>query len=89
MQEALFWKECQKTLEKDFPIEEYTTWIAPLALRENLGTNPLSYSILAPNQFILGWVEENYSSFIKKRLSDITQNEDLIITFEVESGIRG
>ena len=86
MQEALFWKECQKTLEKDFPVEEYTTWIAPLALRENLGTNPLSYSILAPNQFILGWVEENYSSFIKKRLSDITQNEDLIITFEVENG---
>ena len=85
MQEALFWKECQKTLEKDFPVEEYTTWIAPLALRENLGTNPLSYSILAPNQFILGWVEENYSSFIKKRLSDITQNVDLIITFEVEN----
>ena len=85
MQEALFWKECQKTLEKDFPVEEYTTWIAPLALRENLGTNPLSYSILAPNQFILSWVEENYSSFIKKRLSDITQNEDLIITFEVEN----
>ena len=85
MQEALFWKECQKTLEKDFPVEEYTTWIAPLALRENLGTNPLSYSILAPNQFILSWVEENYSSFLKKRLSDITQNEDLIITFEVEN----
>ena len=85
MQAALFWKECQKTLEKDFPVEEYTTWIAPLALRENLGTNPLSYSILAPNQFILSWVEENYSSFIKKRLSDITQNEDLIITFEVEN----
>ena len=85
MQEALFWKECQKTLEKDFPVEEYTTWIAPLALRENLGTNPLSYSILAPNQFILSWVEENYSSFIKKRLSDITKNEDLIITFEVEN----
>ena len=84
MQEVLFWKECQKTLERDFSLEEYTTWIAPLALRENLGTNPLSYSILAPNQFILSWVEENYSSFIKKRLSDITQNEDLIITFEVE-----
>ena len=79
MQEALFWKECQKTLEKDFPVEEYTTWIAPLALRENLGTNPLSYSILAPNQFILSWVQENYSAFIKQRLSDITQNEDLII----------
>jgi len=85
MQEALFWKECQKTLEKDFPVEEYTTWIAPLALRENLGTNPLSYSILAPNQFILSWVQENYSAFIKQRLSDITQNEDLIITFEVEN----
>ena len=45
----------------------------------------MSYSILAPNQFILSWVEENYTSFIKKRLSDITQNEDLIITFEVEN----
>ena len=41
MNELHFWGECKKTLERDLPVEEYSTWIAPLTLEQNNGSNPL------------------------------------------------
>ncbi|URQ67414.1 chromosomal replication initiator protein DnaA [SAR86 cluster bacterium] len=78
-----FWGECKKTLERDLPIEEYSTWIAPLTLEQNNGSNPLSYSVLAPNKFISDWVEDNYGITIKERLSAITSKSDLNLNFEI------
>ena len=83
MTDLHFWGECKKTLEKDLTVEEYSTWIAPLMLEENNGSNPLSYSVLAPNKFISDWVEDNYGSTIKERLSAITSNRDLNLQFEI------
>ena len=83
MSDLHFWGECKKTLEKDLTVEEYSTWIAPLMLEENNGSNPLSYSVLAPNKFISDWVEDNYGTTIKERLSAITSNRDLNLQFEI------
>jgi chromosomal replication initiator protein len=83
MTELHFWGECKKTLERDLPIEEYSTWIAPLTLEQNNGSNPLSYSVLAPNKFISDWVEDNYGTTIKERLSAITSMRDLNLNFEI------
>ena len=83
MTELHFWGECKKTLERDLPVEEYSTWIAPLTLEQNNGSNPLSYSVLAPNKFISDWVEDNYGPTIKERLSAITSNRDLNLNFEI------
>jgi chromosomal replication initiator protein len=65
------------------PIEEYSTWIAPLTLEQNIGSRPLSYSVLAPNKFISDWVEDNYGLTIKERISAITSNRDLNLNFEI------
>ena len=83
MTELHFWGECKKTLERDLPIEEYSTWIAPLTLEQNNSSNPLSYSVLAPNKFISDWVEDNYGITIKERLSAITSMTDLNLNFEI------
>ena len=83
MADILFWNECKKTLERDLAVEEYSTWIAPLKLKENVGITPTSYSVLAPNNFILDWVEENYGNSIKERLVAITSQNDLHVNFEV------
>ena len=83
MPEILFWNECKKTLERDLALEEYSTWIAPLKLKENIGITPRSYSVLAPNNFILDWVEENYGSSIKERIIAITTESELNLNFEV------
>ncbi len=86
MTELHFWGECKKTLERDLPIEEYSTWIAPLTLEQNNGSTPLSYSVLAPNKFISDWVEDNYGLTIKERISAITSNRDLNLNFEIFIG---
>ena len=86
MAEILFWNECKKTLERDLALEEYSTWIAPLKLKENIGISPQSYSVLAPNNFILEWVEQNYGNSIKERLIAITNQDELNINFEVIQG---
>ena len=83
MADILFWNECKKTLERDLAVEEYSTWIAPLKLKENVGITPTSYSVLAPNNFILDWGEENYGNSIKERLVAITSQSDLHVNFEV------
>ena len=83
MEEVVFWNECKKTLEKDLSFEEYSTWISPLMLKENQGSKPESYAILAPNRFILDWVEENYGEALSTRISNITRNDNLVLTFEV------
>ncbi len=89
MSDLHFWGECKKTLEKDLTVEEYSTWIAPLMLEENNGSNPLSYSVLAPNKFISDWVEDNYGTTIKERLSAITSNRDLNLQFEIYENYQG
>ena len=86
MAEILFWNECKKTLERDLALEEYFTWIAPLKLKENIGISPKSYSVLAPNNFILEWVEQNYANSIKERLVAITNQKELNVNFEVIQG---
>ena len=83
MTDLHFWGECKKTLERDLPVEEYSTWIAPLTLEQNNGSNPLSYSVLAPNRFISDWVEDNYGITIKERLSAITSMRDFNLNFEI------
>ena len=85
MADILFWSECKKTLERDLTLEEYSTWIAPLKLSENSGIKPTSYSVLAPNQFILDWVEENYGNTIVERLSAITNQGEINVNFEISS----
>ena len=83
MTELHFWGECKKTLERDLPVEEYSTWIAPLTLEQNNGSKPLSYSVLAPNKFISDWVEDNYGITIKERLSAITRMSEFNLNFEI------
>ena len=86
MPDLYFWNECKKTLEKDLPVEEYSTWIAPLALEENSGSNPPSYTVLSPNRFISDWVEQNYKLSIEERLGAITSKPEINVAFGVSLG---
>ena len=84
MSDIYFWNELKKTIERDLPVEEYSTWISPLSLKVNGGSKPLSYRVVAPNKFILDWVEDKYSLLIQERLAAITTNKNLNLTYEVE-----
>ena len=55
-----FWNKCSEKLENKLSQEDFNTWIRPL--KGNLNKNTLE--IVAPNDFILNYVETNLSDEI-------------------------
>ena len=57
-----FWNKCSEKLENKLSQEDFNTWIRPL--KGNLNKNILE--IVAPNDFILNYVESNLAKNIKE-----------------------
>lgn len=63
MQETdTLWKKCLEALEKEIPPQKFITWIKPLhpVLENN------SLTLLAPNDFVLDWINEHYLAKISE-----------------------
>ena len=54
------WNKITNALEKSISEEEFNTWIKPLSVEINNKTLAIS----APNDFIINYVEENYSNIL-------------------------
>lgn len=55
------WDYCLKKLEEEIPGQQLNTWIRPLQAVEEQSV----LKLLAPNRFVLDWVEEHFLSKIK------------------------
>ena len=72
-----FWNKCSEKLENKLSQEDYNTWIRPL--KGNLNKNTLE--IIAPNDFILNFVETNLSDEILQMIK--TQSKkDISLVFK-------
>jgi chromosomal replication initiator protein len=72
-----FWNKCSEKLENKLSQEDFNTWIRPL--KGNLNKNTLE--IIAPNDFILNYVETNLSNEIMKMIK--TQSKkDISLVFK-------
>jgi len=72
-----FWNKCSEKLENKLSQEDYNTWIRPL--KGNLNKNTLE--IVAPNDFILNYVETNLSDEIMQMIK--TQSKkDISLVFK-------
>ena len=72
-----FWNKCSEKLENKLSQEEFNTWIRPL--KGNLNKNTLE--IVAPNDFILNYVETNLSDEIMQMIK--TQSKkDISLVFK-------
>jgi chromosomal replication initiator protein len=72
-----FWNKCSEKLENKLTQEDFNTWIRPL--KGNLNKNTLE--IIAPNDFILNYVETNLSNEIMKMIK--TQSKkDISLVFK-------
>jgi chromosomal replication initiator protein len=72
-----FWNKCSEKLENKLSQEDFNTWIRPL--KGNLSKNTLE--ILAPNDFILNYVETNLSDEIMQMIK--TQSKkDISLVFK-------
>jgi chromosomal replication initiator protein len=72
-----FWNKCSEKLENKLSQEDFNTWIRPL--KGNLNKNTLE--IVAPNDFILNYVETNLSDEIMQMIK--TQSKkDISLVFK-------
>ena len=58
------WNKCSEKLENTLSQEDFNTWIRPL--KANIDKNTLE--LVAPNDFILDYIEKNYAKDIKSIL---------------------
>jgi chromosomal replication initiator protein len=57
------WDDCLTILKSDLTESQFNTWIKPLSVIENEESQSLT--LLAPNKFVVNWVQKNYLEKIK------------------------
>ena len=70
-----FWNKCSEKLENKLSQEDFNTWIRPL--KGNLNKNTLE--IVAPNDFILNYVETNLSDEIMQMIKTQSKKDISLI----------
>ena len=57
------WEDCLNALRSDLTETQFNTWIKPLSAIEDESAQTLT--LLAPNKFVVNWVQKNYLDQIK------------------------
>ncbi len=74
------WKKCLNHLESELSAQQFNTWIRPLHAVETES----AIRILAPNRFVLDWVNERFLEQISQILNRYNEApEALSISFEI------
>lgn len=81
--QASVWNRCVRQLRSDLSEQQFNTWIRPLQAVEG----DLSLRLLAPNHFVVDWVNQNCIGKISELVRSEGSHDDLAITVEV--GTRG
>ncbi|WP_428606488.1 chromosomal replication initiator protein DnaA [Sedimenticola sp.] len=76
-----FWSKCTDHLEHDLPQQQFNTWIRPLQSVEDAH----SIRLLAPNQFVLNWVQNHYLNDINEYLKSIAGINAPTVSLEIGS----
>jgi chromosomal replication initiator protein len=79
--EASLWTRCICALEAELPEQQFNTWVRPLQAVEGAG----ALKLLAPNRFVVDWINENLLPRIGELLRDEGTGDVPIITVEVGS----
>jgi chromosomal replication initiator protein len=75
------WQKCLVRLENEIPEQQFNTWIRPLHAIET----PESLRLLAPNQFVLDWVNKHHFDTIARTLHDIDPESDTQVVLDIGS----
>lgn len=77
---ASIWEKCLDYLKDEIPAQQFNTWIRPLQVMEN--SNELL--ILAPNRFVLDWINEKFIARIRELLLTLS-DEPTSVRVEIGS----
>ena len=75
------WKRCLERLEGELSPQQFNTWIRPLHAIENDN----NIRLLAPNRFVLDWINERYLARIEELLDGQKNNHDISLKLEIGS----
>ncbi len=80
-----FWSSCTKDLEKELSIQQFNTWIKPLQF--TFSVDPcIEITLLAPNQFVLQWVKDNFFLRIKQ-MAEKHFCKEISLQLKIESSL--
>jgi chromosomal replication initiator protein len=79
--EASHWTQCICALEAELPEQQFNTWVRPLQVMEGAG----ALKLLAPNRFVVDWVNANLLPRIGELLRDQNSGDIPVVTVEVGS----
>jgi chromosomal replication initiator protein len=74
------WQICLKHLEREFPAEDFNTWIRPLQLKSKKGRSIL----LAPNEYVRDYISLNHLERIRDIFEHLGETRDSVLV-EVNS----
>jgi chromosomal replication initiator protein len=81
--ETSHWTQCISALEAELPEQQFNTWVRPLQVLEGVG----ALKLLAPNRFVVDWVNANLLPRIGELLRDQGTGDVPIVTVEVGSRV--
>ncbi|MBK8164052.1 MAG: chromosomal replication initiator protein DnaA [Gammaproteobacteria bacterium] len=79
--ENSLWKKCLDHLENELTAQQFNTWIRPLQAIEN----DTCLRLLAPNQFVLDWVNERFIDQISEITAQLRAGTSMQVSLEVGS----
>jgi chromosomal replication initiator protein len=79
--EASHWTQCICALEAELPEQQFNTWVRPLQVLEGAG----ALKLLAPNRFVVDWVNANLLPRIGELLRDQNGGDVPVVTVEIGS----
>lgn len=75
------WQQCLEQLENQLNAQQFNTWIRPLQAVEESD----SLRLLAPNRFVLDWVNERFIDNIQKIVMQLGPSEAHTVVLEIGS----
>ena len=75
------WQQCLEQLENQLNAQQFNTWIRPLQAVEESD----SLRLLAPNRFVLDWVNERFIDNIQKIVTQLGPSEAHTVVLEIGS----
>lgn len=73
------WDKCLNYLRDEIPAQKFNTWLRPL--QAQMANNALT--LLAPNQFVLDWVNEHFLLKITETLRELCEGEPPMVRLRI------
>lgn len=73
------WENCLNYLRDEIPAQKFSTWLRPLQVEWHQNT----LTLLAPNQFVLDWVNEHFLVKIMETLRQLSEGEPPVVKLRI------